>query len=152
MLASRLGGPVFWRDQRWFGRPARLQAYGRVDSMVGATHPEEHRRQRKMLAPAFTERAVVEQEPIVQRYVGTPAERLRQKAMEAGSHEKSDSGAVVDLKDWFTYLTFDVFADLAFGESFECLDNSQYHPCKSRPTHLFGFCRLDDFAVLLATY
>lgn len=33
----------------------------------------------------------------------------------------------VDVVEWFNFTTFDMFGDLAFAESFECLNNSQYH-------------------------
>lgn len=35
---------------------------------------------------------------------------------------------VLDIVPWFNYTTFDIFGDLAFGESFECLQNSKLHP------------------------
>lgn len=38
-----------------------------------------------------------------------------------------DDEAEIDVMKWFNYLTFDIFGDLAFGESFECLLHSQYH-------------------------
>lgn len=34
----------------------------------------------------------------------------------------------MDLRYWFTYFTFDVISDLAFGESFDCMRNANYHP------------------------
>jgi cytochrome P450 len=35
---------------------------------------------------------------------------------------------VVDMVSWYNFTTFDMFGDLAFGESFGCLTNSLYHP------------------------
>lgn len=34
----------------------------------------------------------------------------------------------IDMAPWFNFTTFDVFGDLGFGESFDCLENSRYHP------------------------
>lgn len=36
--------------------------------------------------------------------------------------------AEIDMGPWFNYTIFDVFGDLGFGESFNCLENSRYHP------------------------
>ena len=44
-------------------------------------------------------------------------QRLRER-----SNEK------VDLTAWFNYATFDLAGDLAFGEPFNCLKDSTYHP------------------------
>jgi cytochrome P450 len=34
----------------------------------------------------------------------------------------------LDIAPWFHYTTFDIFGDLGFGESFDCLQHSRYHP------------------------
>ena len=34
----------------------------------------------------------------------------------------------VNLRDWYTWTTFDVIGDLALGDSFDCLEGSDYHP------------------------
>ena len=34
----------------------------------------------------------------------------------------------VNLVDWFNWTTFDLIGDLAFGESFGCLENAKMHP------------------------
>jgi hypothetical protein len=45
-------------------------------------------------------------------------------------HEQTSSAHAVelDISPWFNYTTFDIFGDLGFGESFECLEHSRYHP------------------------
>ena len=36
--------------------------------------------------------------------------------------------AIVDMTDWVNFFTVDIIGDLAFGESFNCLKESAYHP------------------------
>ncbi|RSL91780.1 hypothetical protein BHE90_011521 [Fusarium euwallaceae] len=77
----------------------------------------EHQVLRRLLSNGFSDRSLREQEPIVKRYVDLLLQRL---------HENSDRP--VDIMSWYNYTTFDVIGDLAFGEPFGCLDNSDYHP------------------------
>ncbi|RYP05241.1 hypothetical protein DL764_003948 [Monosporascus ibericus] len=83
-----------------------------------------HARIRKILAPGFTPRALRGQEPILHRYVNLLVERLR----ECVSKEPQGKGAQIDVAPWFNFTTFDIFGDLGFGESFDCLQHSRYHP------------------------
>ena len=39
-----------------------------------------------------------------------------------------DGTARVNMAQWFNFITFDIIGDLSFGESFHCLERSQYHP------------------------
>ncbi|RSL59492.1 hypothetical protein CEP53_005776 [Fusarium sp. AF-6] len=77
----------------------------------------EHQVLRRLLSNGFSDRSLREQEPIVKRYVDLLLQRL---------HENSERP--VDIISWYNYTTFDVIGDLAFGEPFGCLDNSDYHP------------------------
>lgn len=79
-----------------------------------------HARQRRLLSHAFSERALREQESIIQSYIDMLVEKLHQ---EVASHRET-----VDISKWLTYTTFDIIGDLAFGESFDCLHNNGYHP------------------------
>ena len=38
------------------------------------------------------------------------------------------SGEVLDIMTWYNWTTFDIIGDLAFGDSFGCLENASYHP------------------------
>jgi hypothetical protein len=53
-------------------------------------------------------------------------ERLREK-IEAGEQSNGD-GVVLNIFPWLNFTTFDIFADLRFGEPFNCLQHSKYHP------------------------
>lgn len=106
----------FLKDPSWWAPPM-----GDAFSVITSIDPEQHAHMRKILAPAFTARALKAQEPFIQRYVNLLVERLHEAAT---SPEKEE----VDMHAWFNFTTFDIFGDLGFGESFHCLENSQYHP------------------------
>lgn len=118
----------------------RRQVNG-VHSIVSA-NDEDHSRYRRLLAYAFSDKALRQQEPLLQTYVDLLIKRL---------HEKTDASvtgtAVVDIVEWFNFTTFDIIGDLSFGESFHCLEEAQYHPWVSilfshfKAASLFIGCR-----------
>ena len=109
----------FLKDPVWWAKQP-----GNPDSIINAINPETHARMRKCLAPAFTMRALRAQEPILQQYINLLIERLTQLINDSSSPGKTE----FDIAPWFNYITFDIFGDLGFGESFNCLENSRYHP------------------------
>lgn len=81
---------------------------------------EEHSALRRQLAHGFSEKSMREQEPIIKLYIDLLIQRL---------HENCDAGAkAINLTAWYNWTTFDIIGDLAFGEPFGCLENSEYHP------------------------
>ncbi|KAL1987414.1 hypothetical protein VTN96DRAFT_3796 [Rasamsonia emersonii] len=109
----------FLKDPIWWKRRP-----DQPDSLLTAIDPELHARILKLLTPAFTPRALRAQEPIVQRYVSLLIVRLHERVSEA----EDGKGVEIDIAPWFNYTTFDIFGDLGFGESFDCLQHSRYHP------------------------
>ncbi|KAK3896876.1 cytochrome P450 [Staphylotrichum tortipilum] len=80
---------------------------------------EEHALLRRAMAHGFSERSMRAQQELIGGYIDLLVRRLR---------ETGEGGGTVDMAAWYNYTTFDVIGDLAFGESFGCLDNSDYHP------------------------
>ena len=79
-----------------------------------------HARYRHLLAYAFSDKALRAQETIMAAYVDLLIERLL---------ENSNVGkSKVNMVAWYNFTTFDLIGDLAFGESFHCLESSSYHP------------------------
>ncbi|KAL6704174.1 hypothetical protein ACN47E_008734 [Coniothyrium glycines] len=76
---------------------------------------EEHARYRRLYSPGFSMRSLREQEPLIQNYVNIFIRGLT-KACETGE-------VVVDMVQWFNFVTFDIIGDLAFGEPFGCLED-----------------------------
>ncbi|KAI2794707.1 Cytochrome monooxygenase lcsI [Penicillium oxalicum] len=81
----------------------------------------DHSRERRLLSHAFSEKALRDQEGLVQSYVNLLVERLKEQIDSAPQ-------STVDLVSWYNFTTFDIIGDLAFGEPFWCLRDSQYHP------------------------
>ena len=73
---------------------------------------------RKVLAYAFSERSLREQEPLIQIHVDTLIKSLH--------HQISQGSQEVDLVDWFSYVAFDIVADLSFGEPFNTLTDNEH--------------------------
>ncbi|KAK4675163.1 hypothetical protein QC764_500720 [Podospora pseudoanserina] len=78
---------------------------------------EEHGLLRRTMAHGFSDRSMREQQPLIKQYVDLLMRKLR-----------AAGGKKVDLAAWYNYTTFDVIGDLAFGESFGCLEGGEYHP------------------------
>ncbi|KAI0444175.1 putative cytochrome P450 monooxygenase [Xylaria telfairii] len=85
--------------------------------LVVLVDPEKHRTLRKILSPAFSDRALHSQEALIDNY-----------AMELIKALGKRGGEPVDMARWYNYTTFDIIGHLAFAESFDCLSGSAYHP------------------------
>ena len=114
VLTVRKGQAPFLKNPLWQKPPP-----GQVFSMVTTPNHADHARMQALLRGAFTEKALQDQEGIIQSYVNLLISRLR---------ETASSGTAVNMVDWFSYVTFDVIGDLGFGEPFDCLRKSAYHP------------------------
>ncbi|KAF1923390.1 cytochrome P450 monooxygenase [Didymella exigua CBS 183.55] len=79
----------------------------------------DHARQRKTVSHAFSDKALREQEELLKSYVSLLVEKLQ--GIAAGQLQ-------ADLVQWYNFTTFDIMADLTFGESLNQLSDSGYHP------------------------
>ncbi|KAI4748019.1 putative cytochrome P450 monooxygenase, partial [Aureobasidium sp. EXF-8845] len=77
----------------------------------------DHGRQRKMLAPAFGERALKLQQGMLTTYTSMMVDRLGERMKENKS---------VDMAKVFNCVTFDTIADLMFGKSLGLCENMEY--------------------------
>ncbi|KAF2012093.1 cytochrome P450 monooxygenase-like protein [Aaosphaeria arxii CBS 175.79] len=111
---KNLTSAAYLKDRRWFPLPLN-----KTWSII-ASDEETHGRMRRNLSHAFSEKALKEQEGIIQGYVGLLVERLKE-CVEEGRSE-------VNVMRWYNYTTFDVIADLMFGEPLYCLRDRGYHP------------------------
>ncbi|KAL8860587.1 MAG: hypothetical protein Q9178_002940 [Gyalolechia marmorata] len=96
-----------------------LVVYAGVSNIITA-NDADHSRMRRLLSHALSDKALREQEPIIQVYVNNLMAGLRKVCKEHGGR--------ADLAQWFNWTTFDVKGDLAFGEPFDCLKETTYHP------------------------
>ncbi|KAF4303186.1 hypothetical protein GTA08_BOTSDO09318 [Botryosphaeria dothidea] len=96
------------------GRGIAPTHYDGDHSILQAPTPETHRRLRRLLQPAFTESAMLNEEPLIRKNVNNLMRILR-------THARNGSDPV-DLTRLFVEAVFDVLGDLGFGESFNTLD------------------------------
>lgn len=85
--------------------------------ILAADHAH-HRRYRRLLAHAFSDKGLRGQQTMIQRHIDRLIGRL---------HENCGTGSL-DMTVWFNWATFDIIGDLAFGESFGCLERTETHP------------------------
>ena len=83
------------------------KAYG-----IMASPNADHGRFRRTYAPAFTEKAVREQEPLILRHVEILIDQLKLEALKE---------APTNIVNWFEYIAFDIVGDLSYSHSFDCL-------------------------------
>ena len=121
--------PAAWQDIFAHRPPLPKPAVGvlpsanDVPSFGQTNNTADHNRMRKVLNPAFSERALKAQEYILQSYTDLLITRLRDQINSAGT-----GSTAVDVNAWYNYTTFDTIGDLCFGESFSSLENSEQHP------------------------
>ncbi len=113
-----------WKDI-YSSRPPLLkdpvvyaQGIGGPD-LLTVQNAEDHTRYKRLLTHAFSEKALREQEPLIKKYVDLFISKLQENA--AGKKAQ-------DMVLWYNYFTFELIGDLSLGESFGCLDQSDYHP------------------------
>jgi cytochrome P450 len=111
------GRPAFPKSKLWHSGPS-----GRPLNVLFAVDPKTHARFRKAMDPAFTEKSLRLQEPIIQENVELFINQLAQLA------SKGADGAVVDIVQWFAFVAFDLVGDLGFGEPFGSLQAAKLHP------------------------
>lgn len=111
------------RGHRKAGQPEHSKCPTRymphIHNIIGANR-EDHTRYRRSLAHGFSHQAMLDQEPIIRGYVDQLMDRLK-RGCGNGTQQ-------IDMVRWFNFTTFDIIGDLAFGEPFDCLQNSDYHP------------------------
>ncbi|EMR64619.1 putative trichothecene c-15 hydroxylase protein [Eutypa lata UCREL1] len=103
------------------GQPENLKEpsfFQEVPHSVIAADSENHSRLRRVLANGFSAQSMIKQEYLIKGYIDLFFERMEEHHL---------SGKPVDVVKWYNYTTFDVIGDLAFGEPFDCLENSNYH-------------------------
>lgn len=90
-----------------------------VNAIITANEAD-HTRMRRLLAHAFSSKALGEQESILHTYADILIHKL-------GDLMQESCAPAVDLNSWLNFATFDLIGDLAFGEPFDCLASSKYH-------------------------
>ncbi|KAH7380109.1 cytochrome P450 [Pyrenochaeta sp. MPI-SDFR-AT-0127] len=99
------------KDQNMYGRSPN-GAFNLVQA-----HDPEHSRMRKIFTPAFSDRALKQQEPLFVRYTDLLVSKLKD-----GIDRKWD------MVRMYNFTTFDIMGDLTFGEPLHMLEDAEYDP------------------------
>lgn len=78
--------------------------------------PVQHNRMKRSLAGAFSNKALLEQEALI-------AECVDQFVWKMGQAGAGPEG--LNVKQWYEMIVFDVLGEMAFGESFHCIENGE---------------------------
>lgn len=77
--------------------------------------PQECLRSRKLFAQALSKGSVYKWEDHIKRCVDLVIQKIKRDA----------STGSADILKWWTFMTIDVLGEVAFGESFQCLEQEQ---------------------------
>ncbi|KAF2878220.1 cytochrome P450 [Massariosphaeria phaeospora] len=136
----RPGHLSFPKNPIWWG-----ELPDRTPSIVSAATPEDHKRMRDLLSHCFTPKALKAQESTINLHINKMIEELRKRCLQ-GQNSKS---AVVNIVEWFCFVTFDITGDLGFAESFHCLESNSMHPWVEE---LFSYGRVGALVAAMRHY
>lgn len=81
--------------------------------IVSEKDPRNHARMRKSLSAAFSTKALSEQETIIQGCVNGFIDKIAQV---------TGGPKGIDVVEWYEMIGFDILGEMAFGESFHCVE------------------------------
>lgn len=81
--------------------------------------PHVHARKKKHLSAAFSAKALVAQEDIIQRCVNDFINKI------GPASQRSPEG--INMVEWFEMSAFDLLGEMAFGDSFDCIAEEKHH-------------------------
>ena len=78
---------------------------------------------RKAMNPAFSHKALLEQEPMIQSHI----QRLMMQLTKNSYDHRRNEHCSVDLRKWVVFSMFDINSDFAFGEDMGCVASGSFH-------------------------
>ncbi|KAL4865135.1 putative sterigmatocystin biosynthesis P450 monooxygenase stcF [Aspergillus spectabilis] len=110
--------PIYTSNPEFPKDPMHLPPFHNGAPGILAADHAHHRRYRRLLSHAFSDKGLRAQQGMIQQHIDRLIGRL---------YENCLTGPL-DMTMWFNWATFDIIGDLAFGESFGCLDRVVTHP------------------------
>ncbi|KAH6646157.1 cytochrome P450 [Truncatella angustata] len=117
--------PGAWKDIYLTRPQLKKDPYSQTPPLNGAhslftAHGATHARIRRLYVNAFTDKALKEQNPIIESHVQLLMQRMRRDITRADNN-------VIDIAKYYGYAALDIIADLTFGESFHGLEGENEH-------------------------
>ena len=103
---------------------------------------------RALLSTCFTPSALQAQEPTIIAHIDNLIDQLRKQCLK-GSRKGEKNVTSLNIVEWFSFVLFDIVGDLAFGETFHCLDNNALHPWIAE---LFSYSKIGALVAALRHY
>ncbi|KAI0180566.1 cytochrome P450 [Hypoxylon sp. FL1284] len=100
--------------------PTYYNAFPGLPRQIINADREEHQLLRRQLSHGFSDKMMREQEPIIGSYVDLLIQRVHENCL--------NGAAALDMRNWYTFTSFDVIGDLGFGSAFGSLQDSKCHP------------------------
>ncbi|KAK4656797.1 hypothetical protein QC762_207340 [Podospora pseudocomata] len=116
--------PIYQSNPEFPKDPMHLPPFHNGTPGILAADHQNHRRYRRLLSGAFSDRGMRAQQNMIQHHVDLLVSQLKQAASQDNNNNNNNS---VDMCQWYNWTTFDIIGDLAFGESFGCLSNAATH-------------------------
>lgn len=112
--------PAAWKDIYGHGH-AELKKYFppntiNPNQIIATPSPSDHFRMRRAFLPAFSEKAIAQQEKLIRVYIDLLVQRLG---------ELAEAGEPANMTKWYNLATFDLIADLTFGKSLNGLESGK---------------------------
>ena len=114
-MGHRIGGGAEFGKSPTFYKPV-----DDIDTDIVNAEREEHGYLRRQLSHGFSDRTMRDQQPLIMKYIDLLVQRLFENC--------GDGSMPINMAAWYNFTTFDIIGDLAFGDSFGCLEYSDYHP------------------------
>ncbi|CAF9941819.1 hypothetical protein IMSHALPRED_002916 [Imshaugia aleurites] len=114
IYAVKPGKPEIPKDMGFF-----TQNTNKVPSILVCNH-EDHVRIKRLVAHAFSDSALRNQEPLMTKYIELLINQLKKK-VRAGQGTQ-------DILSWYMFTTFDIMSDLCFAEPMNALAIGAYQP------------------------
>ncbi|KAI9776748.1 MAG: hypothetical protein M1839_009392 [Geoglossum umbratile] len=86
--------------------------------VVAERRPERHRETRRQLSHGFSAKALKDQEDVLREYCDLFISQIRKQSAARNG---------LNMKEWFSWLSFDIIGELAFGESFGAVRSGKAH-------------------------
>jgi len=83
-------------------------------------NPQEHAQKKRDLSAAFSTKSLSQQEEIIQRCIDGFITKI------GDCSSRSADG--INMVKWYEMVAFDAMGEMAFGESFHCIEKGYYFP------------------------
>ena len=114
---TRPGHAAIERNGVWFRKEKSTDPW----SIMG-NHEDAHARFKRAFMAAFSDKSLKDQASLIEKYVAMMMDQFH-SMVSAGR-----GNAILDIASWLNFVTFDISADLSFGESFGSTESGKPHP------------------------